>query len=176
MQFGSAKSACGNYLAFQQIALCSLRPRAPQNSNPSINIRDAFDTLTYFGCAPRSHQEHEHINLKLNANDTTMKKATKMNDTTADRDAEIAMLMAMGSATVEEASQALNENDGNVDRAMEQLYDVKLQYKTSSSNAQPSHLQRHEDNCDDAISKPHTKSDGSPAPAQYTDAREGTGK
>jgi len=99
-----------------------------------------------------------------------------MNDTIADRDAEIALIMAMGSASAKEASKALDENDGNVDRAMEQLYNVKLQYKTSSSNAQPSHLQSHDDNGDDGISKPLTKSDGSPAPAQYTDAREGTGK
>jgi len=62
----------------------------------------------------------------------------------------------------------------DVDRAMAQLYDMKPQSKTS--NAQPSRIQRHGDREDDSISKPHTKLDGSPAPAQYTDAMEETGK
>jgi len=106
-----------------------------------------------------------------------MKKASGMDCAIADRDAEIAMIMAMGSATAKEASKALvDENDGTVDRAMACLYDTKLQCNTCSSNAQPFCLQRTVVNDDDGISKPPTKSHSSPAPQDYTKATEGTGK
>jgi len=87
-----------------------------------------------------------------------------MNDTIADRDAEIALIMAMGSATVEEASKALDENDGNVDRAMAQLYDTKpAQHRTNSTTAKPSYIQRHEDSSNNGIDKLPTKLERSPA-------------
>jgi len=41
-----------------------------------------------------------------------MKKASRLYDTTADRDAEIALIMAMGRASAIDASKALDENDG----------------------------------------------------------------
>jgi len=78
-----------------------------------------------------------------------------MNDTVADRDAEIAMIMAMGRATVKEASQALDENDGDVDLAMAQLYGMTPQYETiSSSRAKSSRLRKQEDIDDEEILKP----------------------
>ncbi len=51
----------------------------------------------------------------------TMKKTT-FEDTVASYDDKIAMIMAVGDAVIEDASWALAECDGDIDRALELLY------------------------------------------------------
>jgi len=102
-----------------------------------------------------------------------MKKSTAMNDTIADRDAEIAMIMSMGSATAEEASRALEENDGDVDCAMAQLYGTTPEEPrrvTRASRTKSSRLRQYEDNDDYDTSKPPTM-----PPPEYAAAIRGSG-
>lgn len=109
-----------------------------------------------------------------------MKKATTKDDIVADtcRDAEIAMIMGMGSATAEEAARALDENNGNVDRALAQLYGMKdaslPQYKTGRTKTKTSIIHQHEDTDDvGAASKPQVAKPKyySPSSYQSTSAR-----
>lgn len=57
-----------------------------------------------------------------------------MNDTTAENDTHIAMLMAMG-ATVEQATRVLDENDRDIDRAMAQYCNMKVPNKMSPESS-----------------------------------------
>jgi len=59
-----------------------------------------------------------------------------MDDAVADRDAKLAKIVAMGTATVEEASRALEGNGGDVDRAIAQL-DPESTLKKPSRFCQP---------------------------------------
>ena len=83
-----------------------------------------------------------------------------MNDTVADIDGNIALIMAMGSATADEAARALNENGGNVDRAMAQLYDDnKGRSLRHTTTERPIKMSRDNDNmkCDMDAKKGRSK-------------------
>lgn len=59
-----------------------------------------------------------------------------MEDTVADTDAQIAMLMAVCSATADEATWAIGESDGDVDIAMALLFDKATQSQSQGKNAE----------------------------------------
>jgi NACalpha-BTF3-like transcription factor len=91
-------------------------------------------------------------------------KKTTFKETEATYKDKLAMIMAVGDATIEEASRALAECGGNIDRALALVYDEALppstDYASSSStlhNApyKPSRKPRHSEDVDDeSIAKP----------------------
>lgn len=85
-----------------------------------------------------------------------------MDDTVADRDAELAMLMAMTGATVKQASDALDESGGDVDAAttylnkgdLEKAATISKKMQSTSMKARSRH--RREDVVDeDSAAKPN---------------------
>jgi hypothetical protein len=91
-------------------------------------------------------------------------KKTTLKETEASYEDKLAMIMAVGDATIEEASRGLEECDGNIDRALALVYDQapppSTDYASSSlslHNApyKPSRVARHlEDVDDESIAKP----------------------
>jgi hypothetical protein len=91
-------------------------------------------------------------------------KKTTFKETEATYQDKLAMIMAVGDATIEEASRALEECGGNVDRALVLVYDEapppSTDYASSSSTLhntpyKPSRKPRHSEDVDDeSIAKP----------------------
>jgi hypothetical protein len=91
-------------------------------------------------------------------------KKTTIKETEATYDDKLAMIMAVGDATIEEASRALEECRGNIDRALALVYDQapppKTRIASSSSSLhnapyKPSKTARRmEDVDDESIAKP----------------------
>jgi hypothetical protein len=87
-----------------------------------------------------------------------------LKETEATYEDKLAMIMAMGDATIEEASRALEECGGNIDCALALVYDKppppSTDYASSSSSLhnapyKPSKTARHmEDVDDESIAKP----------------------
>jgi hypothetical protein len=91
-------------------------------------------------------------------------KKTTFKETEATYEDKLAMIMAVGDATIEEASRALEECGGNIDRALTLVYDEapppSTDYASSSSSLhntpyKPSKTARRmEDVDDESIAKP----------------------
>jgi hypothetical protein len=91
-------------------------------------------------------------------------KKTTLKETEASYEDKLAMIMAVGDATIEEASRGLEECDGKIDRALALVYDQapppSTDYASSSLSLhnppyKPSRVARHlEDVDDESIAKP----------------------
>jgi hypothetical protein len=90
-------------------------------------------------------------------------KKTTLRETEATYEDKLAMIMAVGDATIEEASRALEECRGNIDRALTLVYDEapppSTDYASSSSSLhnapyKPSARRMEEDVDDESIAKP----------------------
>jgi hypothetical protein len=92
-------------------------------------------------------------------------KKTTFKETEATCEDKVAMIMAVGDATIEEALRALEECGGNIDRALALVYDQALlppSTGTASSSSslcnapyKPSRKPRHSEGVDDeSIAKP----------------------
>jgi hypothetical protein len=91
-------------------------------------------------------------------------KKTTLKETEATYEDKLAMIMAVGDVTIEVASRALEECDGNIDRALAHVYDQapppSNDYASSSSSLhnapyKPSRKPRQSEDVDDeSIAKP----------------------
>ena len=117
-----------------------------------------------------------------------------MDNAAADRETKIAMIVAMSGATMEEASQALDENGANVEQTVAQLTgdkkeavaiqdsdDGKGTSESAAENNEKSSQLVQLDSADDAGTEPfaardaYNKLEYTPSTEEYTYLREGRG-